>query len=87
MDRYLVMAADGHVEPIVILTKTDLITQDELEQKLAIIRSTATKARVLALSNISGIGFDEFQADARLREERTACLVHRVSGRRHSSTA
>jgi ribosome biogenesis GTPase len=37
MDRYLVMAADGSVEPIVILSKTDLITHDELEQKLAAI--------------------------------------------------
>jgi ribosome biogenesis GTPase / thiamine phosphate phosphatase len=73
MDRYLVMAADGHVEPIVILTKTDLITQDELEQKLAIIRSTATKARVLALSNISGIGFAEFQQT--LSPGRTYCLL------------
>lgn len=73
LDRYLVMAADGHVEPIVILTKTDLITQDELEQKLAIIRSTATKARVLALSNISGIGFDEFQQT--LSPGRTYCLL------------
>ena len=25
LDRYLVMAADGHVEPVVVLTKTDLI--------------------------------------------------------------
>ncbi|MCK7495000.1 MAG: GTPase RsgA [Comamonadaceae bacterium] len=52
LDRYLVMAADGHVEPIVILTKTDLITRDELEQKLAVV-SSATKARVLGLSNIT----------------------------------
>ena len=37
LDRYLIMATDGHVEPIVILTKTDLITQDELDQRLAII--------------------------------------------------
>jgi len=60
LDRYLVMAADGHVEPIVILTKTDLITSDELQQKLAIV-SSVTKASVLGLSNITGIGFDEFQ--------------------------
>ena len=73
MDRYLVMAADGHVEPIVILTKTDLITKDELEQKLSIIRSTATKARVLAISNISGIGFDEFQQT--LFPGKTYCLL------------
>ena len=73
MDRYLVMAADGHVEPVVILTKTDLITKDELEQKLAIIKSTATKARVLALSNVNGIGFDEFQQT--LSPGRTYCLL------------
>jgi ribosome biogenesis GTPase len=60
LDRYLVMAADGHVEPIVILTKTDLITSDELEQKLEIV-SSATKAKVLSLSNITGAGFDGFQ--------------------------
>jgi len=61
MDRYLVMAADGGVEPIVVLTKTDLITHDELEQKLTAIRSSAITARVLALSNITGFGLDEFQ--------------------------
>lgn len=73
MDRYLVMAADGKVEPIVILTKTDLVSHDELEQKLAITRSTAMTARVLALSNISGVGFDEFQEI--LVPGRTYCLL------------
>jgi ribosome biogenesis GTPase len=73
MDRYLVMAADGKVEPIVILTKTDLISYDELEQKLAITKSNAITARVLALSNISGVGFDEFQE--MLVPGRTYCLL------------
>jgi len=73
MDRYLVMAADGKVEPIVILTKTDLISHDELEQKLAITKSTAIKARVLALSNISGVGLEEFQEI--LVPGRTYCLL------------
>jgi len=73
MDRYLVMAADGGVEPIVVLTKTDLITPEELEQKLAAIGSSAITARVLALSNITGIGFDEFQQV--LVSGRTYCLL------------
>ena len=73
MDRYLVMAADGGVEPIVVLTKTDLITPEELEHKLAAIRSSAIKARVLALSNITGIGFDKFQQV--LVSGRTYCLL------------
>jgi len=61
MDRYLLMAADGGVEPIVALTKTDLITPEELEQKLAAITSSTITTRVLALSNITGNGFDTFQ--------------------------
>jgi ribosome biogenesis GTPase / thiamine phosphate phosphatase len=72
LDRYLVMAADGHVEPIVILTKTDLISQNELDQKLALIRS-ATKAGVIALSNITGLGFDAFQQ--MLSSGKTYCLL------------
>ena len=72
LDRYLVMAADGHVEPVVILTKTDLITRDELEQKLSIITSV-TRARVIGLSNITGIGFDGFQR--MLSPGRTHCLL------------
>jgi ribosome biogenesis GTPase len=72
LDRYLVMAADGHVEPIVILTKTDLITSDELKQKLAIV-SSVTKAKALGLSNITGIGFDVFQET--LSPGKTFCLL------------
>jgi len=73
MDRYLVMAADGGVEPIVVLTKTDLITPEELEKKLAAIGSSTIAARVLALSNITGIGFDEFRQV--LVSGRTYCLL------------
>jgi ribosome biogenesis GTPase len=72
LDRYLVMAADGHVEPIAILTKTDLISRDELDQKIAILRSV-TRAAVIALSNITGIGFEEFQQT--LSPGKTYCLL------------
>ena len=30
LDRYLVMANDGHIEPQIILSKTDLISREEL---------------------------------------------------------
>jgi len=73
MNRYLVMAADGHVEPIVILAKTDLISHDELQQKLAAIRQAGITTRVIALSNITGSGFDEFLQVLMLG--RTYCLL------------
>ena len=73
LNRYLVMAADGEVEPIVILAKTDLISHDDLQQKLAEIRQAGITARVIALSNITGAGFDEFQQV--LRPGQTYCLL------------
>jgi ribosome biogenesis GTPase len=73
MDRYLVMAADGGVEPIIVLTKTDLIPYHELEQKLEAVTKNGIAERVIALSNITGIGFDEFQQV--LMPGRTYCLL------------
>ncbi len=73
LNRFLVMAADGHVEPIVILTKTDLISQDELQQKLAAIKQAGITTRVIALSNLTGSGFDEFNQV--LMPGRTYCLL------------
>jgi len=73
MSRYLVMAVDGHVEPIVILAKTDLISHDDLQQKLAAIKQAGITTRVIALSNITGSGFDEFQQV--LMSGRTYCLL------------
>ena len=61
LDRYLVMASDGRVEPIIILTKTDLISPDELVLAIEAIRQSGITARILAISNITGTGFDEFR--------------------------
>lgn len=72
LERYLVMATDGHVEPVVVLTKTDLITPNELEQKRAIIGSV-TDARVIAICSITGAGFEAFQQT--LAPGKTYCLL------------
>ena len=73
LDRYLVMAFDGGVEPIVVLTKTDLIPHDELKQKLDVIAQSGITVRVITLSNKTGIGFDKFQQV--LMPGRTYCLL------------
>ena len=73
LNRYLVMAADGHVEPIVILTKTDLITDDDLHEKLAAVREAGIVSRVITLSNLTGSGFDEFRQV--LQPGNTYCLL------------
>ncbi|NTW70507.1 MAG: ribosome small subunit-dependent GTPase A [Chlorobiaceae bacterium] len=73
LNRYLVMAADGDVEAIVILAKTDLISEDELQEKLAAIREAGITTRVIALSNLTGAGYDELQQV--LLPGRTCCLL------------
>jgi ribosome biogenesis GTPase len=61
LDRYLVMANEGAIEPRIILTKTDLIAPGQLEQALVQLRDTRHSAQVLALSNITGAGLPEFR--------------------------
>ena len=72
-DRYLVMANEGHIEPILVLTKTDLITQDELEQKIAAIRQSGITTKILTLSNTTGAGLDELRQF--LVPGKTYCLL------------
>jgi ribosome biogenesis GTPase len=73
LDRYLVMASEGRIEPVLVLTKTDLITAEELEKTVAAIRLAGITARILTLSNASGVGLDEFRQ--LLAPGRTYCLL------------
>lgn len=72
LERYLVMAADGQVEPIVLLTKTDLLTGEEREHRIATIASVTT-ARIMALSSVTGAGLDELRGA--LAPGKTCCLL------------
>lgn len=72
LERYLVAAAEGGVEPVVILTKTDLAAPDELERMLAAARAV-TAAPVLALCCATGEGCAALAA--LLRPGGTYCLL------------
>jgi ribosome biogenesis GTPase / thiamine phosphate phosphatase len=73
LERYLVMARDGHVEPVVLLTKTDLVTPDALEQLVGRIRTRGIDARIVCLSNVTGSGVD--QVHELIAPGRTYCLL------------
>lgn len=73
LDRYLVMASDGQIEPQIILSKTDLISEEELGRRIETIRSTGISATILPLSNKTGFGLSEFQG--RLDPGKTYCLL------------
>jgi len=61
LDRYLVMANDGHIEPQIVLSKTDLISKEELTRLIEEIRSSGISTHILPLSNTTGSGLDEFR--------------------------
>jgi ribosome biogenesis GTPase len=73
LERYLVMANEGHIEPILLLTKSDLVSPEKLEQKISEVRQAAITCRVLSLSNVTGFGVD--QVRQLLELGKTYCLV------------
>lgn len=73
LDRYLVAANDGGIEPVVLLTKTDLVPPGELEAEKAAVRGAGFTGRVLALSAATGAGMDDFHTA--LVPGRTHCLL------------
>ena len=73
LDRYLVVANEGHITPIVILSKTDLISPEELEEMIEKIRGTGISTQLLPISNTTGTGLDEFRG--LLQPGKTFCLL------------
>ena len=73
LERYLVMAREGRVEPVVLLTKTDLVGRDALEGMIARIRRAGIEARIVAVSNVTGDGLQEIRD--LVRPGRTSCFL------------
>lgn len=61
LDRYLVVAHDGAITPWIVLTKTDLISPEQLDAAIGRVRQTRISAEILALSNTTGVGLETFR--------------------------
>jgi ribosome biogenesis GTPase len=73
IDRYLVMTNEGGIEPVLVLTKTDLIEDGDLERMIAAVRKSGIAMKVATLSNKTGAGLNEFQG--LLTPGKTYCLL------------
>ncbi|HUT63267.1 MAG TPA: ribosome small subunit-dependent GTPase A, partial [Anaerolineae bacterium] len=67
------MVNDGNIEPMLVISKCDLISPDDLELKISQIRQNNVNIPVFALSNKTGIGLDCFQQV--LEKGKTYCLI------------
>ena len=56
LERYLVMVRNGHVDPVILLTKTDLVGPETLQEQIDEIRNAGITTEVIAFSNITGEG-------------------------------
>jgi ribosome biogenesis GTPase len=59
LERYLVMVREGRIEPVILLTKTDLISMEELQLQVDKIRQAGIDARMFTLSNATRKGIDQ----------------------------
>ena len=73
LERYLVMVNEGHIEPTLLLTKSDLVSPEKLEQRISEVRQANIKCKILPLSNVTGFGVD--QVRQLLEPCKTYCLV------------
>ncbi|MGB5687161.1 MAG: GTPase RsgA, partial [Candidatus Electrothrix sp.] len=73
LERYLVMVSEGQVEPVLLLSKTDLIHAAALAQCIAKIRAAGINARIIALSNVTSAGLEEIQQS--MISGKTYCLL------------
>lgn len=73
LERYLVMTSEGQIEPVVLLTKTDLVSPTTLEQLVSQIRHAGIGAKIITLSNISGMGVEHLRE--LIQPGKTYCLL------------
>ncbi len=73
LDRYLVVASEGRIEPVVILSKTDLVNPKELDEMIIRIRKSGITTQILPISNTTGKGLEEFRH--LLVSGKTFCLL------------
>jgi ribosome biogenesis GTPase len=73
LERYLVMVKEGNIEPVLLLTKTDLVSAADLGRMLDSIRAAGITARIVTLSSMTGEGVEAVKAQ--VLPGKTYCLL------------
>jgi ribosome biogenesis GTPase / thiamine phosphate phosphatase len=73
LERYLVIARDGHIEPGILLSKSDLVAEDELNRMRAAISDAHIDVPVYTFSNMTENGLDAVKCS--LGAGKTYCLL------------
>lgn len=72
-ERYFAIVQNGGVKPAIILNKTDLILEEELEEKIEQIKKRFPDVDFIKTSTVSGQGLDELQKY--IKKGKTYCFL------------
>lgn len=73
LERYLVMVHDTGIEPAILLSKSDLLSPEEVALKVADIRTLMPEVRVVAFSNMDTTGMGDVRE--LLKPRQTYCML------------
>ena len=73
LERYLVMANEGGIEPVILLSKSDLVSPADRESMTTSIRESHIGAPIIAFSNMTSEGLDSLRKT--LKKGKTYCLL------------
>jgi ribosome biogenesis GTPase len=73
IERYLTICYSAKVEPIIILSKTDLTDETELESLIAELRSRIKSTQIIPISNLTKIGYNKLRVF--LLKGKTYCFL------------
>jgi len=73
LHRYLVMVNEGTIKPVILLSKTDLISEKELKHILSEIENAIGSIETIPFSSVSMKGVDTIQRN--LKSGKTYCLL------------
>jgi len=73
LERYLTLCYAARVSPVIVLTKTDLITEERISAITTAIRQRIPDVPVIAVSSITGNGYDALNSI--MEKGKTYCML------------
>jgi len=73
LERYMAICYESNIEPVLVISKTDLAPEEEIQEAIKDLRKRDKKVKYILLSNITFEGFDQIRS--MIRKGKTFCVV------------